>query len=1151
MSTSNKPDNPADLTDKAIAAEWHHPETFYLSEIALFNWGSFNGQIHRATFDLAGTAVIGPTGSGKTTLIDALMTLLCATPRYNLASTGGHESDRDLVSYVRGVSGPGDGGADLNRTARPTKTVTAIAAHFKNKEPGNEQHICLAALLWFDGTSSSPSDMKKLWLFADLSQPMAAPGLTHTPIQDAARNPTAHLEYWLSLQQEGGMKALRQHIKETQGLWGFTSKKAYLARLRDYFAVGEKAFSLLNRAAGLKQLNSIDEIFRELVLNNNAAFDRAGEVADSFNDLQGIHQELDIARRQQKSLSPVAESWQLYQKQQRQYQQHDALKTLLPLWYAQQAQQLWLKRDQHLQHNLAQARQQEQGIHHQCQSLQQSIEQLRQAYLQAGGANIEQLQERISEWQNIRQQRQRYAKEYQHLCQQLALKPELNAQTLHHNQQQLAQQQAHNQNQWQAQQEAAFNLGVSMRDSANQCAQLAGELKQVQARPSSNLPPQFHHFRAALSQHLNTHLKLDLSDNDLAFVAELVQIKTDQSLWRGAIERAIGSHRLRLIVPAHVMPQALEWVNQRHNHLHVRLLSAQERPRKHFLDDGFSRKLDFKQHPLNEAAKALIANIDRHCVSDAQQLLTTEHALTPQGAMSGRRHYFDKQDQKHLSADWFTGFNNRDRLDALNTELAEAQHNHQQAQQKLQAAQALQQQLADKLTLCKSLAAIHFDTIDLTSAQNKLSTLQQQLTHLTAADSQSTRHQQALQQTQATLAQQEQAYQQAMSHSATCNSLCEQATREYQHAKKLAPNALTQEQLSQVPVQPNQAQRGETQQHFAPLTDKTLEHWQDVERNATRTLQSNIDNIRDRLETTRRQLTRRMSDAKNADRGALAEVGRELDDVPAYLERLQILTTEALPEKLTRFKHYLNRSSDEGVTQLLSHVENEVAVIEERLEDLNKTLQKVDFQKGRYLQLVSNKVIHESLRSLQQAQRELASARYHAESDDGESQYKALAKLIALLRDACDRQRTQGAKALLDPRFRLEFSVSIRERSSHQEISRFKGSQSGSGGEKEIIASYVLTASLSYALCPAGSSHPLFGTIVLDEAFSRSSQAVASRIIAALHEFGLHAIFITPNKEMRLLRNHTRSAIVVHRRGPYSMLTSMSWRALNDLHQQR
>lgn len=71
--------------------------------------GGFQGY-HRAEIDPSGTAVIGPTGSGKTTLVDALMTLLCANPRYNLASTGGHESDRDLVSYVRGVTGPGDGG---------------------------------------------------------------------------------------------------------------------------------------------------------------------------------------------------------------------------------------------------------------------------------------------------------------------------------------------------------------------------------------------------------------------------------------------------------------------------------------------------------------------------------------------------------------------------------------------------------------------------------------------------------------------------------------------------------------------------------------------------------------------------------------------------------------------------------------------------------------------------------------------------------------------------------------------------------------------------------------------------------------------------------------------------------------------------------
>ena len=82
--------------------------TYRLGRLEVYNWGPFHG-LHRADFDSIGTAIIGPTGSGKTTLVDALMTLLVAHPRYNLASTGGHESDRTLPSYIRGELG-GDGG---------------------------------------------------------------------------------------------------------------------------------------------------------------------------------------------------------------------------------------------------------------------------------------------------------------------------------------------------------------------------------------------------------------------------------------------------------------------------------------------------------------------------------------------------------------------------------------------------------------------------------------------------------------------------------------------------------------------------------------------------------------------------------------------------------------------------------------------------------------------------------------------------------------------------------------------------------------------------------------------------------------------------------------------------------------------------------
>jgi uncharacterized protein YPO0396 len=302
----------------------------------------------------------------------------------------------------------------------------------------------------------------------------------------------------------------------------------------------------------------------------------------------------------------------------------------------------------------------------------------------------------------------------------------------------------------------------------------------------------------------------------------------------------------------------------------------------------------------------------------------------------------------------------------------------------------------------------------------------------------------------------------------------------------------------------------------------------EIERHAAEQTQKNVAAAEGRLAETEQSLIRAMERAKKVDTGALSEVGTDIVDAEQYLERLRQLTEEALPEKLSRFLDYLNQSSDQGVTQLLSWIENQVSTIEERLEDLNATLRRVDFQPQRYLRLQPVRVTHDSLRDLQQAQRHLRSAML--KDDQGESHFRALRHTVDLLRDASERRTTVGARALLDPRYRLHFEVSVIARDTGAVIEVRTGSQGGSGGEKEIIASYVLTASLSYALAGGGTC-PLFGTVVLDEAFSKSSHAVASRIISALVEFGLHLLFVTPNKELRLLRDHTRSAILVHRRG--------------------
>ncbi|WP_372985660.1 ATP-binding protein [Marinobacter sp.] len=1083
-----------------FAAEIIPPTAYILTHLDLYNWGPFGGR-HRAEIDPKGTAIIGPTGSGKTTLVDALMTLLTHQPRYNLASTGGHESDRDLISYIRGVSGAGNNSGDNSHIARPGKTVTAVSARFSN---GNKA-IRIGALFWIDGSSSAASDLKRLWLFSERDD--------------------QSLDTWLAIHHEGGARDLKQHARDNPGLQANDSKKAYLAQVRRFFEVGENAFTLLNRAAGLKQLNSIDEIFRELVLDDHSAFDRATEVASEFDDLAAIHSELETARKQHQSLLPIAETHEKHQAATTELDQQLALKEILPVWFAQTGYELWNSRKQKLEKQHDEGREALHSLDETVQKLNSKADTLKDIYLQAGGASIEQLKEQISQQKRWVEERERHARDYQTLTGKLDLDSTLAPEALARNRQlgetklrelcELAD----------TQDKSLLDLRIRHGKLNETLTELSEEIDRIRARPGSNIDGRYQEFRSELARALN------LDEDSLPFVAELLEVKAEERDWRGAIERAIGGHRLRLLVPPAAMQSALNRVNSHDNRLHVRLLEAQppQAPAR-FMEDGFTRKLNFKDHPHREVLKHLLAGIDRHCVESPETLRQTPHGMTQQGLMSGKKGYFEKRDNQRLDKGWMTGFNNRDRLAALNNELTETRQEADTLEQQLETARRNLKDTQDQIRLYELLGETEFSAIDLPSAQRELDALQSRLEALTAPDSDVEKARREFE----TVRKELEKSQNGLSEQKTANALLEE--KRNQAAQKCT------ELLDRIGEGLTDDQQTLAAAHFrAPGADQ-YERLEALERDQREQLDRAIGKLGKQIQGYELSLTQLMGKARTIDTGALAETGSDIRDIPQYLERLRVLEEEALPQKLERFLSYLNQSSDQGVTQLLAHIQNQVAIIEERIADLNATLRRVDFQPGRYLRLEPRRVTHESLRTLERARRQL---RADALKDDqGESHFKALQNMVALLRDAADNKRTVGARALLDPRYRLQFEVSVLDRESGTVIETRTGSQGGSGGEKEIIASYILTASLSYALCPDGATQPLFGTIVLDEAFSKSSHAVAGRIISALNEFGLHPLFVTPNKEMRLLRAHTRSAILVHRKDLRATLTSLSWEEL-------
>jgi uncharacterized protein YPO0396 len=91
----------ADTADGATRSQWR------LSEIQVANWGTFDKEIHRLPIARQGHLITGPSGSGKSSLLDAIAAVL--TPdkwlRFNVAaqSAGARSDQRSIVSYVRGA----------------------------------------------------------------------------------------------------------------------------------------------------------------------------------------------------------------------------------------------------------------------------------------------------------------------------------------------------------------------------------------------------------------------------------------------------------------------------------------------------------------------------------------------------------------------------------------------------------------------------------------------------------------------------------------------------------------------------------------------------------------------------------------------------------------------------------------------------------------------------------------------------------------------------------------------------------------------------------------------------------------------------------------------------------------------------------------
>ncbi|MDT5297580.1 MAG: hypothetical protein QOG79_822, partial [Mycobacterium sp.] len=135
---------PTDLDD-------HDTDTgFRLHRLEVLNWGTFDRKVWRLRMDGRNGLLTGDIGSGKSTLVDAVTTLLLPAHRiaYNKAA-GADSRERSLRSYVLGHYKSERN--EMTGSARPVllrgqNSYSVILGVFHNA--GYDQTVTLAQVFW-------------------------------------------------------------------------------------------------------------------------------------------------------------------------------------------------------------------------------------------------------------------------------------------------------------------------------------------------------------------------------------------------------------------------------------------------------------------------------------------------------------------------------------------------------------------------------------------------------------------------------------------------------------------------------------------------------------------------------------------------------------------------------------------------------------------------------------------------------------------------------------------------------------------------------------------------------------------------------------------------------------------------------------------
>jgi uncharacterized protein YPO0396 len=1110
-----------------------HRSGFRLARLELYNWGTYDQRVWTLSPDGSNALVTGDIGSGKSTIVDAVTTLLLPAHKiaYNKAA-GAENRERSLRSYVLG--------------------------HYKserNEITGGTRPIALR-----DATKFSVL----LGVFANegYGETVTLAQVFYLKNGDAGGQPdrfyvTADSALSVSSQFAGfgtDMNALRRKLRAMTGVRLHDGFPEYGRDFRRRLGIeSEQAMELFHQTVSMKAVGNLTDFVREHMLE---PFDAAGAVTDivaHFEDLTKAHEAVQRAQAQLALLGPLLKELDAHDVVDEELRTLSAQQGALPYYFADIKARL-------LDASLTSLGKQRDKLAVQQGTLTTVLKGLRQQEtdLQVqraghGGNQLADVERQISDSETVRDARRSRASAFGDLLKQAGLDPVETGEHFTDRRRQITAEADATKQALAASQNALTEATVAKRDLDGQAAEVNRELLSLQSR-RSNIPAR----DLALRQRMCA--ELGIGEDDLPFAGELIKVRDEEADWEGAAERLLRGFALSVLVPDGHYPAVSDWINGHHldgKVVYYRVPPASALgPLPPAPGSGtLAAKLDIKDSPFaGWLDRELARRADVDCVETMSQFRRASKAITKSGQIKRHGGYHEKDDRTRIGdrSHYVLGWTNQRKIDALLARAAALSGDIGKASEEISRHTVARDAAIERGKVLSGLAqTTEFSDIDWQSVVTRIADLTVKRQRLATASSELAKIDQELKAVRQDIEDTEGESQRLMASLGAIDQSIASSRDELLDARAVLDAAEAEAAREQfaalVPVLENNGLH---------LPQRPQDCGK-AEAEAARVLAGVAERRGRRRSDLANKATAMMTAFRAQYPAETAELDASIGAAAGFRELHARLANDDLPRFQQQFKDYLNTNTIRDIATFQSRLKREADLIKERIATINASLVDIDYNPGRYIRLEPEQTPNTDIREFRSDLRACTEGTV-SPSGTGNDQYSEqkflqVKRIIERFRGRegqteADRRWTA---LVTDVRNWFLFSASERFREDGAEYERYADSAGKSGGQKEKLAYTVLAASLAYQfkLEWGAVKSRTFRFAVIDEAFGRGSDESTRFALELFGTLGLQLLIVTPLQKIHVIEPYVAAVGFVD--NPTSMFSRLQTLTIEEYRARR